>query len=228
VSCELETAAKPSLVYRIARKPDPWNWPELLLAEPSRNRWDDPRGIYSVLYAATTLVGAYVEVLARFRKDLATEAGYAAVVDDDHDPFLPSGTVPSTWPTERIIGEADLHGNFCDIGAARSLAALRRDMASRLIHFGLSDIDASTISSGNRDLTREISRYVYECSSPEGQRLFAGISYRSRLGAEYVNWALFQNAGYEDSPFINVENRAVSTDDDEFRKAVEILELSIA
>jgi hypothetical protein len=49
-------------LYRIGRRPDPWAWPDWLRAGGDRtfgNRWDDPRGVYRVLYAASSLLGAF-------------------------------------------------------------------------------------------------------------------------------------------------------------------------
>ena len=59
-------------VYRIARPPDPWRWPDWAHAGSDGtfdNRWDDPQGVYRVLYASSSKLGAFVEVLARFRPD---------------------------------------------------------------------------------------------------------------------------------------------------------------
>lgn len=61
-------------VYRIARAPDPWAWADWAYAGPDGtfdNRWDDPEGIYRVLYASSQRAGAFVETLARYRVDLA-------------------------------------------------------------------------------------------------------------------------------------------------------------
>lgn len=227
MSCEFEVADHPTLVFRLARKPDPWDWPETSANEPSMNRWDDPLGLYGVLYASSTAVGAYIECLARFRRDVATEAGLAAVLDDQPTPFRRPGTLAASWLQSRVIGEAVLAGTFCDITAAPSLTALRHDLAARLIHYGLDDLDLSTITSGNRALTKDISRHVYECSRPNGQRRFAGIAYPSRFGPAFTNWALFQNTAYEDTCFVNVRHRDVVRDDPELVEALRILRLEM-
>ncbi|HEV3321974.1 MAG TPA: RES domain-containing protein [Solirubrobacteraceae bacterium] len=65
-------------LYRLARAPDPWAWPDWAYAGLDGtfgNRWDDPLGSYRVLYASTRRVGTFIETLARFRPDLAVVAG---------------------------------------------------------------------------------------------------------------------------------------------------------
>ena len=59
-------------LYRIARLPDPWAWPDWANVGSDGtfgNRWDDPQGLYRVLYASSSRLGAFMEVLARFRPD---------------------------------------------------------------------------------------------------------------------------------------------------------------
>jgi hypothetical protein len=60
-------------VYRVGRKPDPFEWPDWASAGPMdtfANRYDDPEGIYRVLYVSSQRVGAFVETLARYRPGL--------------------------------------------------------------------------------------------------------------------------------------------------------------
>jgi hypothetical protein len=64
------------------------------------------------------------------------------------------------------------------------------------LHHGLDDLDAASIRlSAPRRFTQEISRYVYNRSTPQGQRRYTGIAYRSRLGDEFYNWAIFESPG---------------------------------
>jgi len=60
-------------IYRVARRPDAWAWPEWASAHEDGtfgSRYDDPRGEYRVLYASSQREGAFAETLARFRVDL--------------------------------------------------------------------------------------------------------------------------------------------------------------
>ena len=62
----------PERVYRIARTPDPWAWPDWAYAHDDHtfgNRFDDPLGEYRVLYATTQREATFRETLARYRPD---------------------------------------------------------------------------------------------------------------------------------------------------------------
>jgi len=54
-------------VYRIGRMPNPWEFPSWSKANPDgtfANRFDDPDGIYRVLYASSSRLGCFLETLA--------------------------------------------------------------------------------------------------------------------------------------------------------------------
>ena len=75
--CGLETAAPDGPVFRLARAPDPWSWPDWSQANVDgtcANRWDDPESTYRVLYASSTRFGGFLETLSRFRPDLTVTA----------------------------------------------------------------------------------------------------------------------------------------------------------
>ena len=94
MSCDIEAVSPAAPVHRLARRPDPWAWPDWAYADPDGtfgNRYDDPRGEYRVLYASTERVGAFVETLARFRPDPELVAALETI--DDHEPVT-SGLVP--------------------------------------------------------------------------------------------------------------------------------------
>jgi hypothetical protein len=126
-------------LYRIGRSPDPWAWPDWADAAADGtfgNRWDDPRSSYRVLYAASDRLGAFIEVLARFRPDPHVVAALREIEGDDA-PLLPPGSLHVSWLENRMIGEASVAGSFADVGHSESLAELRRDLAGRLIHYNL-------------------------------------------------------------------------------------------
>ncbi len=151
----------------------------------------DPDGIFRVLYACSERVGAFVETLARFRPSAALIAGLEAIAGDDDT--LPPGTVPASWRGDRTIGVARISGRFVDIGRAESLATLNHMLAGRLVHYRLRELDAAAIrSQAPRRLTQEISRLIWEQTTPDGQPAYDGIFYRSRLGDDLNNWAIFE------------------------------------
>ncbi len=67
-------------------------------------------------------------------------------------------------------------------------------MAGRVVHYGLEDLDAAAIRlRAPRRFTQEISRSVYERTSADGERAYAGFLYLSRLGDELRNWAIWSS-----------------------------------
>lgn len=200
MASSLRSISPSGRLSRIGRGPDPWAWPDWSNASADGtfgNRWDDPAGLYRVLYAAADRLGAFVEVLARFRPDPHVLKELQEIEGED-ERLLPPGHLDSSWLEGRRLGEATIDGVFVDVGHSESLARIRRDLAGRVLHYGLPDLDASAIRlAAPRRFTQEVSRYVYEQSAPSGQRAFEGVSYLSRLGDDLRNWAIFEPATEE-------------------------------
>jgi hypothetical protein len=200
-------------LHRLGRHPDPWAWPDWSYAAADGtfgNRYDDPVGSYRVLYASSQRVGAFLEILARFRPDIEVLAELDRIDGDNEPP----PAVPRTWLEGRLIGEATVDGRFVDIGNTASLATLRTALAASAIHHGLDEIDAATIRlRAPRGFTQQVSRYVYE----EGS--FAGIRYRSRLGDDVLNWAIFEPAPDGQVPLVATASAAIPADDPDLRAA---------
>jgi hypothetical protein len=215
-------------LYRIGRRPDPWAWPDWLRAGEDRtfgNRWDDPKGAYRVLYAGSSLRGVFIEVLARFRPDPSVLAELAAIEGDDEG-ALPPGHIDRSWLDVRCIGEGEVGGRFAAIGESESLAELHAELASRLVHYRVRDLDGAAIrASAPRELTQEISRWVYEQTTSEGRRAFDGIAYLSRLGDDFRNWALFEpgRADLAASLVTNVRVSDIGPEQPDFRAALALL-----
>lgn len=199
MTCDLEATAAPSPLYRLGRRGGVWAWPDWAYAGEDGtfgNRYDDPHAQYRVLYASSQRLGTYLETLARFRPDPAILA--EPIEEDAADGPYPTsqpGTVPASWLTRRAMGTAAVAGDFADVGHSRSLQHLRTELAARLIHHGLQDLDGATMRmSAPRRFTQEVSRHVYECSNPA----YVGIRYLSRLGDDIHNWAIFEPADLTD------------------------------
>ena len=78
-------------VYRIGRRPDPWQYPDWSRANPDRtfgNRFDDPNGEYRVLYASSVRLGCFLETLARYRPDMALYAELQEIAGEND--FIPT------------------------------------------------------------------------------------------------------------------------------------------
>jgi len=215
-------------VFRLGRGPDPWAWPDWSYAAADGsfgNRWDDPAGSYRVLYACSQRLGAFVETLARFRPDLEVVASLAQI-EGSEEAFPPS-IVPRRWLEGRSMGKGVARGRFAEVGDARSLSTLRRELASRAIHYGLSDLDAAMIRLGApRAFTQEVSRFLYEWRDAEGA--FTGICYRSRLGDQFVNWAIFEPLATDESPLGEASADAIELDDPDLAEALRLLGLALA
>lgn len=223
----LESVRPDGPIYRLGRVPDAWAWPDWAYASNDGtfgNRWDDPLGSYRVLYACSQRVGAFVETLARFRPDLEVVAALAEIEGSDDAP--PVGVVPWRWLEGRLLGEATAQGRFADIGAARSIATLRTELAARAIHHGLAEIDAATVRRcAPRGFTQDASRLAYEWRDEDGS--LAGIRYGSRLGDEFVNWAIFEPASEAESPFRDASSSAFDADDHDLAAALWLLGLQL-
>jgi hypothetical protein len=111
-----------------------------------------------------------------------------------------------------------------DVGHVASLAILNRALAARLVHYRIAEMDGAAIRmTAPRRFTQEVSRFVYERTLPDGRPAFAGIVYRSRLGDNLTNWAIFERDGVELTPDIDA---AVEADDADFRAALQLLGLT--
>jgi hypothetical protein len=208
-------------LYRLGRHPDPWAWPDWSYAAADGtfgNRYDDPAGSYRVLYVSSQRLGAFLETLARFRPDLEVLAELDRIEGDDEPP----AAVPRTWLKGRLIGEATVEGSFVDVGDTASLAMLRTALAAHAIHHGLDEIDAATIRlRAPRGFTQQVSRYVYEHGS------FAGMRYRSRLGDDILNWAIFEPVPDGACPLVEMTSAAIEADDSDLRAALDLLGLAL-
>jgi hypothetical protein len=174
-------------IFRIGRPPDPWQPPDWSLAGPRGtfgNRFDDPDGMYRVLYASSERLGCYLETLARFRTDLTLYADLAGI--EGPDDFIPAGRLPASWATARAMGSAEHEGQYADLYSSEWIGVLRQELAADCLKLGIAELDASALQSSTpRLLTQRASRLAFG-------RGFDGVHYRSKYGHDIVNWALFE------------------------------------
>jgi len=134
--------------------------------------------------------------------------------------------VPRAWLGTRMVGEATLEDRFVDVGDARSLSTLRAGLAASAIRYRLDEIDAATIRlRAPRAFTQQVSRFFYEQRDDRGA--FAGIRYRSRLGDEVVNWAVFEPAPGAPSLFLATTFSTIEAHDADLLKALDLLGLAL-
>jgi len=202
----------PGLIYRLGRKPDPWAVPDWASAGPDGtfgNRFDDPEGIYRVLYASSQRLGCFLETLARFRVDPKLLAALADI--EGENDYFPLGEVPLEWIEKRMMGVATAGGEYADVCSSQWISRLRVMLARHIQRFGVDDLDASVLQmTAPRALTQLVSRVVFS----EG---LAGIHYRSKYGHDVDNWALFE-------PFeISVRNpESIRPDDPHLQRALQL------
>ncbi|MGI8916094.1 MAG: RES family NAD+ phosphorylase [Chloroflexota bacterium] len=198
-------------LFRIARWPDP-------LALPPREfcgdeRFDDPLGIFRVLYAGTRLA-CFVEWVAAFRLPLALLAQVQAV-EGTPEP-LPQPRVAASRRRQRCIGRLrPLPGQrWLDLRQPATAESLRAEFAPLLGRLGLPDLDVSGLRGGSRPLTQAIARWAYE----QG---YQGLAYRSRFRDDLDCWALFEGAAFERSG----PPQPIAADDPDLRAAAALFGL---
>ncbi len=215
----MKRADLPAEVFRLGRRPDPWAWPAWAHAEADGtfgNRYDDPQGIYRVLYASTQRVATFVECLAHYRPDVEVLAELQAIVGEDGDDEPPApGTVPAEWVGQRCVGRGTLVGDYADVGHHESLVELRIALAARVVHHGLHDLDAATLRlTAPRAFTQDVSRHVFG-DTVDGERRWNGLAYLSKHGDDLQNWAVFEPAAPEP-----VDVAGFDLDDEDLRVAL--------
>lgn len=186
----------PRGIWRIGRAPDPLARrsplpPEDLDRPQVGNRFDSALGIYSVLYFGSSLEACYGEVLARFRPDLEL---VAAIREDwEERGFMPPGAVPADWRQRRIAVRVDLETDmrFLDVESLEARELLRRELAPMLAFWGHEDLDVSVVRGKDRRVTRYISQWAYDRRDEDGEPVYGGVRYLSRLSSEWECWAVF-------------------------------------
>ena len=202
----------PGLIYRLGRKPYPWAVPDWASAGPDGtfgNRFDDPGGIYRVLYASSQRLGCFLETLARFRVDPKLLAALADI--EGENDYFPLGEVPLEWIEKRMMGVATAGGEYADVCSRQWISRLRVVLARPIQRFGVNDLDASVLQmTAPRALTQLVSRVVFS----EG---LSGIHYKSKYGHDIDNWALFE-------PFeISARNsESIRPDDPHLQRALQL------
>ncbi len=71
-----------------------------------------------------------------------------------------------------------------------------------------------------------MSRVVYEWRDAEGA--FSGIRYRSRLGDQFLNWAIFETPSEAESPIGEAASDTIEPDDPDLAEALRLLGLELA
>lgn len=182
-------------------------------------------------YLATSRRGAFLEVLARFRRSPETEERLGGVTDVDAalEPALPA-SVPRAFlralSAARAFPPAD--AEFVDVADVSMQSQLGGHPAIRTAldeaDLGTAQnpaqLDEATIRLGGsrgRPITQAISRVVFE------ETTAAGIRYTSRIDTSEECWAVF-----EATPLDFDDPEPVVLEDTDLREAAQQLHVSLA
>ena len=96
------------------------------------NRFDEPEGLYRVLYVSSQRLGCFLETLGRFRVDpkLLDEL---AEIEGEND-YSPLGEVPLEWLEKRMMGVATASGEYADICSSEWISRLLQVACSVRAH----------------------------------------------------------------------------------------------
>lgn len=185
---DLESRRPSGPLFRVGRDDDAWAVPDWAYAKEDGtfgNRFDDPMGVYRVLYASSQRLGCFIETLARFRVDVSFVADLA-LMENGEDDFTAFGTVGKAWFKGRCIGTANVEGEFADIYALGWVSHLRTALAGVAVKLAMKDFDLSSLEPAEpRLLTQQAGRIAFKLG-------FAGVFYHSRYGHSIENWAIFE------------------------------------
>jgi hypothetical protein len=221
---DLESKRPSRPLFRVGRDDDAWAVPDWAYAKEDRtfgNRFDDPMGVYRVLYASSQRLGCFVETLARFRVDVSFLADLA-LVENGEDDFTALGTVRRAWIKGRCIGTANVEGEYADMYPLGWVSHLRTVLAAVAVKLGMEDIDLSSLERAEpRLLTQRAGRTAFELG-------YAGVCYLSRYGHSIENWAIFEDwAMSERFPIHQPDSRKVAENDPDLLEALRLLGLVI-
>ncbi|MDP3949519.1 RES domain-containing protein [Microbacterium sp.] len=208
---ELEVSDDLGDVWHVGYAPDAWAWVPWRYADDEGlfgGRWDDQLGQFRTLYTADSLLGCFLELLARFRPSRTVLDALDDVEDDDSSvgefPEAAPGAVGYSWLDGREYGSARQVGRYCFITHSRSLATLIAHYPLERHGLAAIDVDAALLKDArDRHLTRSIARWLYDLHD-DGGSVIDGVRFLSRHGDDIRVWAVFERAGDPSrSPRIN-------------------------
>jgi hypothetical protein len=196
-----------------------------------RNRWDDPRGIFHVIYAAETLEAAFVEFLGDFRYASSADDALDRIRENDTrwvETEMRSGQIDRDFIQMLNVGRATIQSGSLAVLADHSDTLLSVEPAVRHIlnDLKIGRLNVASILSDHRELTCAISRIFFE-----DRRQLGGIRCQSKYGADFTNWTLYEG---DQGPFrtrVACGAHTVGSADPELeslRAAMALLELSFA
>lgn len=167
------------------------------------NRFDLPGT--RTIYAATTLEGAYGELLGHLKQPAVARAAgdyldgvddvalYQLIADDWKDMGkLPPGVVDIDWLYEHRIYTIALpdSGWFVEIESARSITYMNQHLPQSLCERGVGAVTTSELHSSERDVTTALAETIARTTLFD-QTQPVGVHYSSKHGVEWTCWAVW-------------------------------------
>jgi hypothetical protein len=146
--------------------------------------------------------------------------------------FMNVGDIPADWRQRRTavrVGFPPGGQNakfpegvrFLDIESVETREAMRDDFAPLLAYYHYPDLDVALVRGRDRRLTRYISQWVFEQVDENGQPLYAGIRYLSRLSTDWECWAIFDDVEIEE-----LERRPIRSEDVSYQRIAKLYKLT--
>lgn len=128
---DLKLTTDPGTVWQVGFEPDPWAWTPWIYATDAGlfdGRWDDQRGVFRTLYTSESLLGCFLELLAKHRPDTVVNDALAKIGDPGglaaNDLEVPAGAISYVWLEGRRLGCASQIGRYCFVTHSRTVAAI--------------------------------------------------------------------------------------------------------
>lgn len=128
---DLQITTDPGTVWRVSFAPAPWAWTPWAHATDGglfNGRWDDQYGQFRTLYTGASLLGCFLEQLAKLRPSTTLHDELDLIEDPDHlsvdDSEAPPGAIGYDWLEVQVFGRATQTGRYCLITHSRTMAAL--------------------------------------------------------------------------------------------------------
>jgi len=201
----------------IDRRPDP----ETLTSSQSGNRFDSRGGDFGVLYFGADLEACFGETLARFRPQL----GLLALIQEEWEKlgFMPVGSVPAEWRQRRTAVRVRVMSDarFLDLEDPQTIQFLRKELALGISALGYQDLDVGLIRGPDRRVTRLIADWAFNAAG-QGESLYGGIRYLSRINSDWVCWAVFHDVELE-----VVDKQPITVSMPALEKVAKLFELTV-
>lgn len=216
-------------IWRVARRSDPLS---LRKSDPNLengSRYDSPiSGQYSVLYFGSTVEVCYGELLTDILP-MEPDNQYTQPLSGWENHWMNVGSVVTDWRTRRSAVSIKLIDDliFVDMSALETQQVIFNNLSSKIPGFEYNRLEEQLIFGHYRRITRLVSGWIYDQKNENGEQLYAGIYYPSRLNKKYnVNWncwAVFA----DDKPWQKLSQKPVLKTDVTLQKVARLYGLTI-